>query len=413
MTTPLPAGAEPLTRRQKIVVALLAFLQFTLVLDFMILSPLGAILLDELHIDTAQFGLVVSAYAFAAGLSGVLLAPYADRFDRKTLLVAAYVGFLTGTLLCGIAPSYNLLLAARVITGLFAGVLGGVVMAIVADVFPYAQRGRAMGAIQTSFGAAQVLGIPVGLALANAFGWHAPFLLIVAVGLVVGVVIVVVLQPLRGHLGAVREAPLAHLFHTATKSDHLRAFAATGLLVLGGFMIGPFSTTFLVNNLSIPLTELPVLYMVTGAVALFVGPAVGRLADNFGKFQVFAGGSVVAAVVIVIYTHLSGPTSVWFVVVISIVMFSSIMSRMVPAGALTSAVPAPQDRGAFMSINSSLQQVSGGIAAALGGIIVFVGDDGLVHRFDLLGWVVAGASIFTIYPMWVIDRRIRARTTPL
>src|SRR5690349_3065608 len=121
------------TRYQKFVVAALAFLQFTIVLDFMILSPLGALLLQDLHISTAQFGLVVSGYAFSAGLSGLLTAGFADRFDRKKLLLFFYVGFVAGTFFCGIAPSYYTLLAARIVTGLFGGVIGSISMAIAAD----------------------------------------------------------------------------------------------------------------------------------------------------------------------------------------------------------------------------------------------------------------------------------------
>jgi len=405
-----PSVAAPaFTRSQKAVVALLAFLQFTIVLDFMILSPLGAILLDELSIDTAQFGLVVSAYAFSAGASGLVLAPFADRFDRKRLLVVFYAGFLVGTLLCGLAPNYEILLAARIVTGVFAGVMGGVSMAIIADLFPFEQRGRVMGLVQSSFGAAQVLGIPAGLAASTAFGWHAPFVLIVAVGLVIGVVLVVVLPPVRGHLGAQTGGAFGHLVRAATKPDHLRGFAAVSLLALGGFMIAPFSTAFLVNNLSIPLTDLPPIYVATGVVGFFAGPLVGRLADSFGKLPMFCIGSVLAAVVVFIYAHLEGPHPVWHVVLISIVMFGAITSRMVPAGALLSGVPEPADRGAYMAIQSSLQQIAGGVAAALGGVIVFVGDDDKLHRFDVLGIVVAVASIATMLPMWNIDRMLRAR----
>src|SRR3984885_13334221 len=183
-----------LTPYQKFVVAVLAFLQFTIILDFMILSPLGATLLQELHVATSQFSLVVSVYAFSAGASGLLTAGFADKFDRKKLLLFFYCGFILGTALCGIAPNYPWLLAARIVTGLFGGVIGSISMAITADLFPLEMRGRVMGVVQTAFAASQVLGLPIGLLLSNRWGWHAPFLMIAGIGAAVGVVIAVGLK---------------------------------------------------------------------------------------------------------------------------------------------------------------------------------------------------------------------------
>lgn len=406
-----------MTGYQKSVVAILAFLHFTLVLDFMILSPLGAFLLDELHVDTAEFGLVVSAYAFSAGLSGILTAGFADKFDRKKLLLIFYAGFIVGTFLCGVAPTYPLLLGARIVTGLFGGVLGGITMAIIADLFPLHMRGRVMGVVQASFAASQVLGIPVGLALANLWGWHAPFLLIAAVGGACGVVIALVLRPVDEHLRTPREgktSALAHLLGTFSKLSYLRAYGATVLLATGGFMMAPFSSAFMVNNLKIDAHDLPMVFVASGVVALFTGPAVGRLADRFGKFPLFLVGSLAGGAVVLFYTHL-GPSPIWVVIAVSIAMFAAISARMVAASALTSAVPAPQDRGAFMAINSSIQQVSGGIAAALGGVIVYQAADGHIEHFDILGFVVTGAMLVTLTPMWIIARDLRrasAAATP-
>ena len=129
------------SRYQAFVIAVLAFLQFTIVLDFMVLSPLSAILLDELSITTSQFGLVVSAYAFSAGASGLLAAGFADKFDRKKLLLFFYTGFIIGTLLCGIAPNYEFLLMARIVTGLFGGVIGSIIYAIITDLFNFVNHG--------------------------------------------------------------------------------------------------------------------------------------------------------------------------------------------------------------------------------------------------------------------------------
>jgi predicted MFS family arabinose efflux permease len=250
---------------QKLVVALLAFLQFTIILDFMILAPMGPIVMPQLGISARQFGLVVSAYAFSAGMAGLLAAGFADKFDRKRLLLTFYGGFLAGTFLCGIAPNYPFLLGARVVTGLFGGVIGSVSFAIVADLFPLQVRGRVMGTIQSAFAASQVMGIPIGLFLASHFGWHGPFRMIVAVGLLVGIVLVWKLKPITAHLEAARgRHPLRHLFNIATNRRYLVGFAATMLVATGGFMLQPFASNFVVHNLGVSLDHLPVIYMSGG-----------------------------------------------------------------------------------------------------------------------------------------------------
>jgi predicted MFS family arabinose efflux permease len=391
---------------QKFVVAMLAFLQFTIVLDFMILSPLGALLMPALHITPAQFGLVVSTYAFSAGVSGVLTAGFADRFDRKTLLLVFYVGFLTGTLLCGIASSYPLLVFARLITGLFAGVVGSVSFAIITDVFPLQMRGRVMGVIQTSFAASSVLGIPLGLLLSNRWGWNAPFLMIVAVGAAVGGLIHARLHPVDAHLKLHPDrSPVHHLIHTVSNGRYLQGFATTGLLSVGGFMLMPFMSAFTVHNVGVPLSKLPLVYVVTGLFTALMGPLIGRASDAFGKFRVFFFGCIVTIGMVLIYTHL-GLTPLWQLIGVLSVLQLGIFSRMISASALMSALPEPTDRGAYMSISSSLQQVAGGVAAVFSGMIVVPRPDGGLLHFARVGYVLVCTTLITLVMMYWINRTI-------
>src|SRR5580704_3178262 len=270
---------------QKFVAAILAFLQFTVILDFMILSPLGAQLMPALQISPVQFGLLVSTYAFSASVSGFLTAGFADRFDRKKLLLFFYVGFIVGTTLCGVASSYPFLLAARIITGTFGGVIGSIGMAIAADLFPLEQRGRVMGVVQTAFAASQVMGLPLGLYLSNKWNWHAPFLMIAGIGAAVGLVIIFGLKPIDAHLKLKNDRnAFQHLLKTVSRPMYLRGFAATVLLATGGFMLMPFSSAFTVNNLGISLAHLPMIYFVTGISSIIVGPLLGRLSDSVGKY---------------------------------------------------------------------------------------------------------------------------------
>ena len=220
------------------VIILLALTQFTVVLDFMVMSPLGDMLIKSMKLETSQFGIVVSAYAFSAGASGLLTAGFADRFDRKKLLQFFYIGFILGTLSCGLATNYTLLVLARIITGIFGGVIGGISFAIVADLFKMEQRGRVMGFLQMGFGASQVLGIPISLYIANKWNWEAPFLMIVGLATVVWLAILIFMKPVTEHLGKMTDKKaLHHLWATLKKKDYRIGFMATALLSLGGFMM--------------------------------------------------------------------------------------------------------------------------------------------------------------------------------
>jgi predicted MFS family arabinose efflux permease len=400
------------TPYQKFVVAVLAFLQFTVVLDFMILSPLGAILLKELHITTKQFGAAVSAYAFSASAAGILAAGFADKFDRKRLLLFFYSGFVLGTFLCGIAPNYEFLFVARMVTGLFGGVIGSISFAIIADLFPFETRGRVMGFVMTAFSASQVLGIPLGLYLSNHWGWHSPFLMIVAVSAAVGVLIALRLEPIREHLKlpSNRNA-LRHLFKTLSHPRYFWAFTATMLLAVGGYMLMPFGSTFCVENLGIPLTKLPAVYIATGVASFIAGPLLGRLSDAIGKYRVFCISSSLGLLLVVYYCRL-GATPLGIVIALNIVLFMTITARAVTAQALSSAVPDPGDRGAFMSINSSLQQFAGGVASWTAGLIVVQSVAGPLQHYEELGYVVAGAMLTTIVLMFKVNALVRAKSTP-
>ncbi len=407
MTATNSESSTTFTKYQIFIIAILAILQFTLILDFMVLSPLGAILLKELSIKPAKFGLVVSAYAFSAGASGLLAAGFADKFDRKKLLLFFYVGFVFGTILCALATSYQYLLIARIVTGIFGGVIGSISFAIISDLFKMELRGRVMGFVQMAFSASQILGLPIGLYLANKYGWHSPFWLIAGFSVFVGIAIVVYMKPVTEHLKLKNDRnPFQHLWKTLSHSDYLRAFVATILLSTGGFMLMPFGSAFSINNLKISMNDLPILYGATGVFSILFGPISGKLSDTLGKYKVFVVGSIIAMVIVAIYTHL-GVTPLWLVIIINVIMFAGITARMISASALMTAIPQPQDRGAFMSINSSIQQISGGIASALAGVIVSQASDGTMLHYDLLGYTVVASMLIAIAMMYVLNEQVR------
>jgi predicted MFS family arabinose efflux permease len=407
MNNPSTLTKTPFTKYEIFIITILSVLQFTVILDFMVLSPLGAILLKELNIKTTQFGLVVSAYAFSAGASGLLAAGFADKYDRKKLLLFFYTGFVAGTILCALAPNYHFLLIARIVTGIFGGVISSVSFTIITDLFKMEVRGRVMGFVQMSFAASQVLGIPIGLLLANNLGWHSPFWMIAGFAVLVGIIIFLYMKPITEHLNIKSDRnPFEHLFKTLTKSNYLKGFLATTLLATGGFMLMPFGSAFSTNNLKIRLEDLPLMYGITGVFSIVFGPMIGKLSDKIGKFNVFVVGTIISIIMVLIYSNM-GATPFWLVTTLNVLLFVGISSRMISSSALMTAVPSLQDRGAFMSINSSVQQISGGIASAIAGMIVVQTSSGELEHYNTLGYVVTGTMLTAVVLFYLLNEQIK------
>ena len=402
--------SKTFTSYQKIIILLLAILQFTIVLDFMILAPLGDILMKSMNMSTKQFGTVVSAYAISACISGIFAAGFADKFDRKKLLLFFYAGFILGTYFCAISYNYETLFIARIITGLFGGVIGSISMAIITDIFTINQRGKVMGFVQMAFGGSQILGIPIGLVLANYWSWHATFYMVLILAFLLGIALVIKLKPLTEHLKLINNKnALQHLLQTIKKKDYRIGFLATALLSMGGFLIMPFSTAFIVNNIHIAQSQVPIIFFFTGIFSIIIMPIVGKLSDKYDKLMIFGIGTIIAIVMVVIYTHLS-PVPIWLVIIVNIILFIGIMSRMVPATALNSAVPDAYDRGAYMSINSSLQQFAGGIAALFSGLVVVQkSKNSPIENFDVLGYVMVVLMLLCFYFVYKVNRLLKKR----
>jgi predicted MFS family arabinose efflux permease len=397
-----------LTSYQILVIVLLSLTQFTVVLDFMVMSPLGDKLMKAMQLSTQQFGVAVFSYAFSAGISGFLTAGFADSFDRKKLLLFFYIGFIIGTVFCGLANTYPLLIAARVFTGLFGGVIGSISMAIVSDLFSLEQRGRVMGFMQMGFGASQVLGIPISLFIANRWGWQSPFFMIVILASIIWLVITIKLKPITKHLEVKnKDNALKHLWHTISQKNYRIGFLATALMSLGGFMIMPWGSVYAINNLGVTEEQLPVLFMISGVATLFIMPIIGKLSDKIDKLTLFIFASAWMIVVVLIYANLV-PVPFWIVVLLNVLMMMGVMARMIPSVALVSALPELHDRGAFMSINSSLQQLSGGIAAAIGGMIVVQKDNfSPIEHYDTLALVVAVFVGICVYVLSLVSRIVK------
>lgn len=395
---------------QIFMVVILALLQFTVVLDFMILSPLGDVLMKSLEITPKQFSWVLSSYAFSAAISGILAAGFADKFDRKKFLLIFYIGFVAGTLFCGLSNSYETLLAARIITGLFGGVIGATGMAIVTDVFAINQRGRVMGFVQMAFAGSQILGIPAALYIATKWNWHISFYMIVVLAVLIGLAALIKMRPVDEHLKLQSEKnAFKHLANTISNRSYQLGFLAMVMLPIGGFMLMPFSSAFLVNNIGIPQDDLFIIFFCTGISSIVIMPLIGKLSDKMDKFWLFAIGSLWAALMVIYYTNMT-PIPIWQVIVVNMLLFMGIMSRVIPATILSTAIPEMKDRGAFMSINSSLQQMAGGIASLAAGFIVTQrSKTSPIEHFDILGYVVAASVLICIFFIYKVSAMVKAK----
>lgn len=402
------------TSYQKLLIAILALLQFTVILDFMVISPLGDILMKTLDMSTSNFGLVVSAYAFSAGASGLLAAGFADKFDRKKLLIFFYIGFIAGTIFCALASNYWMLLVARIITGFFGGVIGSISLAIIADIFVVNQRGRVMGFVQMAFATSQILGIPIGIYFANLWGWHSAFLMVALLAAIILAAIIFKMQPIDKHLALQSDkSPFLHLWHALKKKDYRIGFGTVALLSVGGFMLQPFGSAYLINNIGITQQQLPIVFFCTGVAVLFIMPIVGKLSDKINKLALFTGGSIISIVMILIYTQLP-VTPLWEIIVINMILFMGIMSRIVPSQALNTAIPDMADRGAYMAITSSMQQIAGGIAAVCAGLIVSQETKtSPLEHYATLGYVIAFITFCSIFLMGRVSRIAAKKINPV
>lgn len=388
-------NTEKFTSYQIIAVVLLALLQFTVVLDFMVISPIGDLLIKSLAITTEQFGLVVSVYAFSAATSGIISAGFVDKFDRKKVLMFFFSGFIIGTFLCAVSNTYTTLLIARIITGIFGGVISSVTMTIVSDLFAPNQRGRAISTMQMANAVSLILGIPLGLFVSYKFDWHASFYLLLILSTVILFVIYFKLKPIDKHLvSKSNKHPFLHSWHTLINKNYQVGFVAITLLSIGGFMLMPFTSIFLVNNIKLNHAQLPLIFMVTGLSALVIMPVIGKLSDKFDKFKIFLNGSIITIITIFIYTHYLSGFPFWTVLSMNVIMFAAMVSRTVPFQSINLMVPSKADTGAYMSISDSLQQMAGGLGAVLASHIAFQPTpNSPLENYGILGDVVVGISV--------------------
>ncbi|MGE0631609.1 MAG: MFS transporter [Pseudobdellovibrionaceae bacterium] len=383
--------------RQKILLGLLAFIQFSHIVDFMILMPLGQDLMNIFDIQPSQFGLLVSGYNFSAGLMGLVAALFLDRFDRKSSLLFFYCGFSFGTLACAFASRYEFLLIARIVTGAFGGVLGAQVLSIVGDQIEPEKRGTATGVVMGAFSLASIFGVPFSLYLANTFDWHAPFMFLGILSSSLIVVILFGIPEMKNHVALAKlKSPLTQLVSTLKNGTYQKALLFMLFIVLGQFTIIPFLSPSFVANAGLAQTKLPLIYLVGGLCSMILSPLVGRLSDLYGSSKIFISFGLFSIIPILLVTNL-GPTPIPMIVLISATFFIGVTGRMVPAMSEMNKVANPESRGSFMSLISATQQFGGALGAYIAGTIVKRGNEGQLVHYDQVGYLAAALSLVAFF----------------
>lgn len=384
-------------KNEKLLLWTLAAINFIHIVDFMILMPLGPQLMRIFNISPREFGLLVSSYTFSAGISSFFGAFFLDRFDRKKILLWVYVGFSIATLGCALSPSYPILLAARVLSGVFGGLTSALILAIIGDVIPDSRRGRAMGLVMSAFSVASVLGVPMGLFLASLSDWHTPFYILTGLSVLSLGMVIRYIPSINEHLKneIIRPNPMLVISRVTGNSNQMRAIGLSVMMMFGQFMIIPFLSPYTVANVGFTEMQLAYIYMAGGAFTIFTSPWVGKMADKYGKLKIFTIFMFLNIIPIAIITNI-GVTPIYYVLMVSTMFFVTSNGRYVPAAAIITGTAKPENRGSFLSFNSAIQQIAIGVASLIAGIIIGENASGELTNFNVVGYIAIVFSLLCI-----------------
>jgi len=387
-----------MNRKEWILMLLLSSVNFSHILDFMIMMPLGNGLMHNLHINAQEFSLLVTSYVFSAALASISASFFIDKFDRKNALIFAYIGFILGTLACAFADTYATLITARIVAGLFGGLIGAQGQSIVADYFTYERRATAMGILMAGFSVASVAGVPIALKLSTMYNWHAPFFMVVALGCVIIPLLILYIPRMTGHLQKAnqKQSPFIVIQNVIKNRNQRKAMLLTFAVQASHFSIVPFIAPSLESNVGLSKDEVSLTYFFGGIFTFFLSPMVGKIADKKGKLPVYIVFACLAALVLYVFTNLV-PSPLWIIYVVTTLFFISSTGRFVPMQAMVTSVVSPQQRGGFMNLNAFVSQVASGFGAMLAGFIVVKQSDGTLLHYDYVGYfaiILCLASVF-------------------
>lgn len=404
--TPDPATL----RKERWYVIILAAIQVAHILDFVIMMPLGPRFMRVFNISPVEFSTLVSAYTFSAGIVGFFGALYADHFDRKKFLLFNFAGFIIGTYMCAIAPSFAALLMARIIAGAFGGILNAGVLSLVADLIPFQRRGNAMGVVMSAFSISSILGVPTGLYIAQAFDWHATFYFICIIGVIFWILSLMILPSVR-----VRSEPksfMANLINFKSivfQKDYLLSFMLTSVLGFGIFGVIPFIAPYMVRNVGLSEDQIPLIYLIGGMCTIISARIIGKLCDKIGSFKVFRVVATFSIFPIFALTHLPADIPLWVALTVTSLFTMMGSGRFIPAMTIVSAVVKPQERGTFMSLENAARQLSSGASSQIAGFIIGSTAAGALTNYNYVGFIGIMTSILAIFIAYRIKTKFNLR----
>lgn len=395
MTETTSPELNAILRKERLYVLILAAIQIAHIMDFVIMMPLGPRFMRVFNISPVEFSTLVSAYTFSAGIVGFFGALYADHFDRKKFLLFNFTGFIVGTFMCAISTNFATLLVARIIAGAFGGILNACVLSLVSDLIPFQRRGAAMGVVMSSFSVSSVVGIPIGLWIANSFDWHYTFYFICVVGVIFWIMSFFILPSVKVNRPKSFSENLKK-FRSVFKRDYIEAFCLTSCLAFGIFHVIPFIAPYLVRNVGFKEEQLPFMYLCGGIGTIITARVVGKLTDRIGSFKVFRFLAIISMLPIVALTNMP-PVGVGIALIITTLftMFGS--ARFIPAMTMVSGVVKPEERGTFMSLENAGRQFASGAASQTAGLIIGSTASGALTGYNIVGYICILTSVVAIF----------------
>jgi predicted MFS family arabinose efflux permease len=406
---PNSTDQKAILRRERLYVIILAAIQIVHILDFVMIMPLGPRFMRVFNISPSAFSTLVAAYTFSAGIVGFFGALYADHFDRKKFLLFNFVGFIVGTFMCAIAQNFASLLTARIVAGAFGGVLNACVLAMVTDLIPFERRGNAMGVVMSAFSIASVLGVPTGLYITQMLDWNAAFYFICLVGLIFLILSIFILPSIQ-----VRETALSvkdnlrNFKVILMQPDYLQSFLLTSVLGFGIFMVVPFISPYMVGNVGLKESQLPLIYLCGGLCTIITARLIGKACDRIGSYKVFRTVALISIIPVLLLTHLP-PVPLFLALACTSFFMMTGSGRFIPAMTIISAVVKPKERGTFMSLENASRQLSSGVASQIAGFIIGAGAAGSLTNYNRVGYITVSTTLIAIIIAYKIRKKFNLK----
>lgn len=395
---------EGFKSRELVILCVLALMQFTYIVDYILLMPLGPELMHNFRIGAQQFSFLISVYTLSAALSGFIASFLIDRFDRKKAIILFYLGFSAGPVITIFANSYEFLLVARIFSGAFGGVLTALIMTMLGDAIETSKIGRGTSFVLTANAVGSILGVPAALFLVHNGTWKTPFYVILVVNIIVLITGFFSLPSVKKNLDVQvdKNVNSKKLSSTIFNPNFLWPLTFMSLLTLaGGFTILPFLSTYVSKNYNFSAQDLSFMFLAGGLASFLTAPLAGTLSDKFGKQNIFLLLNFLSIIPIILLTVFP-LINKSVVLCVSTMFFSFSTGRFVSGMALINSRFDPKIRGRFISLNSSIQLFMGSIGTLLSGYLIFE-ENGTIFNFDLIGIIAICATIICIFTAFVLD----------